>query len=219
MLGRKSGFQGCVKAVSPSVISVHGSINWFALAAKLLPPNVKTSLNLVVKMVNYIKTSALNSRFFKVVCEDIGSKYLSLLFHTDVRSLSQGNTAMRLLVLRKELLQCFRTKDHKYQKNREDENFILYFCTTLSCVYHLTERQHVLVELSSKLRLSRTAHILCCQLVMDNYSGYLFHPHNQVNRYSRSLQLRNSDQLDSMLPTGLPLKLRCFRVPLSLFKL
>ena len=45
MLGRKSWFQACVKAVSPSVISVHGFMHRFALAAKLLPPNVKTSLN------------------------------------------------------------------------------------------------------------------------------------------------------------------------------
>ena len=126
MLGRKSGFQARVKAVSPSIISVHYSIHRFALAAKLLPPNLKTNLNLIVKIVNYIKTSALNSRLFKVICEDIGSEYTSLLFHTEVRWLSRGNTAMRLFVWRKELLQFFQTKDHEFQKILEDENFI--FC-------------------------------------------------------------------------------------------
>ena len=85
MLGRKSGFQARVKAVSPSIISVHYSIHRFALAAKLLSFNLKTSLNLIVKMVNYIKTSALNSRLFKVIYEDIGSEYTSLLFHKEVR--------------------------------------------------------------------------------------------------------------------------------------
>ena len=87
MLGRKSGFQAGVKTVSPSVTFVHRSGQRFALAAKLLPPSIKTSLNLVVKMVNYIKTSALNSRLFKVIREDIGSKYTSLLFYTEVRGL------------------------------------------------------------------------------------------------------------------------------------
>ena len=53
MLGRKSGFQACVKAVFLSVISVHCFIQRFALAAKLLPLNLKTSLNPIVKMVNY----------------------------------------------------------------------------------------------------------------------------------------------------------------------
>ena len=32
---------------------------------------------------------------------------------------------MRLFVLRKELLQFFQTKDHKFQKILEDKNFIL----------------------------------------------------------------------------------------------
>ena len=86
MLGRKSGFQARVKAVSPSF--VHCFLHRFALPAKFFPPGIKTSLNLVVKMVNYIKTSALNSRLFKVICKDIGSEYTSLLFRTEVTRLS-----------------------------------------------------------------------------------------------------------------------------------
>ena len=126
MLGKKSGFQARVKAVSPSVISVHCFIHGFALAAKLLPPNLKTSLNLIVKMVNCIKTSGLNSLLLKVICEDIGSEYTSLLFHTEVRWLSRWNTTMRLFVLRKELLQFFQTKDHQFQNIVNDKNFILH---------------------------------------------------------------------------------------------
>ena len=83
MLGRKSGFR--VKAVSPSVTSVNYFLHRFALAAKLLPPDIKTSLILVVKMVNYNKTSGLNSCLFKVICENVGSEYMSLLFHAEVR--------------------------------------------------------------------------------------------------------------------------------------
>ena len=124
MLGRKSGFQARVKAVSPS--SVHCFLYRFALAAKLLSPGIKTSLNLVINMANYIKTSALNSRLFKVICEDVGSEYTSLPFCTEVRWLSRGNTTMHLFVLRKKLLQFFQIKDHKFQKILEDENFILH---------------------------------------------------------------------------------------------
>ena len=61
MLGRKYGFQARVKAVCHfrSVChSVHCFLHQFALAAKFLPPGIKTSLNLVVKMINYIKTYA-----------------------------------------------------------------------------------------------------------------------------------------------------------------
>ena len=55
MLGRKLGFQSRAKAVSPSVISVHCFTYRFALAAKLLPPNRKTGLNLVVKMATTLR--------------------------------------------------------------------------------------------------------------------------------------------------------------------
>ena len=64
MFGRKSGFQARMKAVSSSVTSVHFLVHRFALAAKLRPPDVKASLNLIVKIVNYMKTCALNSRLF-----------------------------------------------------------------------------------------------------------------------------------------------------------
>ena len=72
MFGRKSGFQARVKAVSPSVTSVHCFIHRFSLATRLLPSDIKTYSNLVVKMVNYIKTSAINSRLFKGICENTG---------------------------------------------------------------------------------------------------------------------------------------------------
>ena len=114
--------------MNSSVTSFHCFIHRFALAAKLLPPDIKTSLNLVAKMVHYIKTSAINSRLFKVICEDIGSEYTPLLFHTEVRWLSRKNITMRLLMLRKEVLQLFQTKYHKFQKILENENFILHLC-------------------------------------------------------------------------------------------
>ena len=90
-----------VKAVSPSVTSVYCSVHRFVMAAKLLPSGVKTSLNPVVEMVNYIKASVLNSCLFKVICEDIGSEYMSLLFHLEVRWLSRGNTTTRLFCAEK----------------------------------------------------------------------------------------------------------------------
>ena len=67
MLGRKSGFQAHVKAVSPRVISVHCFIHRFALCTKVLPAKLLMCLNRVVKIVNFVKTSALNTRLFKVL--------------------------------------------------------------------------------------------------------------------------------------------------------
>ena len=61
MLGRKSGFQAHVKAVSPNVTSVPCFIHRFALSAKVLPPKLLSCLYRIIKMVNVVKTSALNT--------------------------------------------------------------------------------------------------------------------------------------------------------------
>ena len=77
MFGRKSEFQARMKAVSSSVTSVHCFVLRFALAAKLRPPDMKASLNLIVKIVNYIKTCALNTGCPKInETHKIANKYV-----------------------------------------------------------------------------------------------------------------------------------------------
>ncbi|KAI0211454.1 SCAN domain-containing protein 3, partial [Lamellibrachia satsuma] len=61
MLGRNSGFQALVKEVSPDVIANHCMIHREALAAKTLPDPLNNVLKDVVKVVNYVKPSALDS--------------------------------------------------------------------------------------------------------------------------------------------------------------
>ena len=61
MLGCRSGFQSYVKAVSPNVTSVHCFIHRFALCIKVLPAQLLACLKQVVKIINFVKASALNS--------------------------------------------------------------------------------------------------------------------------------------------------------------
>ena len=90
MLGRKSGFQSYVKAVS-QIIFTHSFIHIFALCAKVLPPELLSCLQKIVKIVNFVKTSALNTRLFANLCADLGSDHKCLLFYIEVRWLSRGN--------------------------------------------------------------------------------------------------------------------------------
>ena len=55
MLGRKSGFQSYVKAVSPEIIFTHCFIHRFALCAKVLPPELLLCLQQIVNIVNFVK--------------------------------------------------------------------------------------------------------------------------------------------------------------------
>ena len=60
-------------------------------------------LNMAIKVVNYIKAGALNSRLFKLLCKDMESEHEALLYHTNVRWLSKGNMLGRLYELREEV--------------------------------------------------------------------------------------------------------------------
>ena len=84
MLGSRSGFQTKVKAKSPQAKGFHCIIHRSALACKTLPISLEV-LNLVIKLVNFVKGSALNSRLFKKFCRDMNADHESLLFYCAVR--------------------------------------------------------------------------------------------------------------------------------------
>jgi hypothetical protein len=62
-------------------------------------------LSEVVKIVNYIKANALNSRLFAVLCDEMGADHKKLLLHAEVRWLSRGKVLSRVFELRNELVE------------------------------------------------------------------------------------------------------------------
>jgi hypothetical protein len=103
MLGSRSGFQTLVKKESPNVKGTHCMLHRQALAAKTLPPSLAAVLQQTTEVVNYIKSSALNTRLFKNLCNDLDAEQQTLLYHTNVRWLSRGNVTARVFCLREEL--------------------------------------------------------------------------------------------------------------------
>ena len=81
-------------------------------------------LNKIIKIVNFIKTSALNSRLFARFCKDVSSTQNCLLFHTEVRWLSRGNMTRRVFELRHELLTFFKEKNHEFKDYFENDDLI-----------------------------------------------------------------------------------------------
>ena len=63
-----------------------------------------TVLRDVVKIINYIKTNALNSHLFTNLCKEQDSNYTSLLMHAEIRWLARGYSIQRLLQLKGELV-------------------------------------------------------------------------------------------------------------------
>ncbi|KAG6929621.1 zinc finger BED-type containing 9, partial [Chelydra serpentina] len=91
VLGSRSGFQTSVKQHAPMVTGVHCFIHREAIASKTLPDQLNAVFKGLVKVVNYIRSSALKTRLFKRFCQDMGSDFDVLLFYTSVRWLSAGN--------------------------------------------------------------------------------------------------------------------------------
>ena len=89
---------------NPAIVSTHCVIHRKALASKTLPQNLNQTLNSTIKIVNYIKSSAWNSRLFTVLCEDLDSDHKVLLFYTEVRWLSKGNMLTRVYELKEEVI-------------------------------------------------------------------------------------------------------------------
>jgi hypothetical protein len=69
MTGRLKGFVSRVKQDFLNVGSTHCFIHREALVAKTIPAELKSVLDSVVKMVNYVKSRALTTRLLKQICQ------------------------------------------------------------------------------------------------------------------------------------------------------
>ena len=103
MLGSRSGFITQVKQRNPKVVGTHCMIHREALASKTLPARLRATLTEVIRVVNYVKGSGLNTRLFRQLCMHFYSTHHDLLFYTHVRWLSKGNMLDRVFELRYEL--------------------------------------------------------------------------------------------------------------------
>ena len=111
MSGRRIGFCTRVREINPNVIIIHCFLHRENLATKTIQEELYLVLKDVISMVNFIKSKALNSRIFNAMCDEMGSQYKSLLYHSDVHWLSRGKILSRVISLRSEI-HTFLTEKH-----------------------------------------------------------------------------------------------------------
>ena len=103
MLGHINGFSAFVKKNNPNIEVTHCMIHRQALMVKYLEPTLEAVMDDVIKIVNFIKGHALNTRLFRELCQDGEAEYTDLLYYTEVRWLSRGNVLNRVWTLKTEV--------------------------------------------------------------------------------------------------------------------
>ena len=93
-----------------------------SLATKKSLSKLNIVLCEVVKIVNYIKGSPLNSRLFTLLCNDTQANYKQLLFHFSVRWLWKGKVLSRVYQLKNELAMFFHDKKTEWEQLFQDEH-------------------------------------------------------------------------------------------------
>lgn len=111
MTGKTAGVVARIKAVAEMCSSSHCMLHRQALAVKKMPTSLKTVLDNAIQIVNFIKARSLNCRLFRVICNDMGSEFQNLLFHTEVRWLSRGKVLVRIFQMRQEITVFFADKE------------------------------------------------------------------------------------------------------------
>jgi len=111
MLGNRIGFCKRVQEVNSNVVIIHCFLHRENLATRTIQLELFSVLQDVIQIVNFIKSRALNSRIFHAMCDEMGSQYVNLLYHSDVRWLSRGKILTRVMSLRLEI-QILTEKKH-----------------------------------------------------------------------------------------------------------
>ena len=113
IIGANPGLISLIKQKNPAIKGTHSMIHKVALVSKTIPKRLHEHMSVVIKVVNYVKSSALNTRLFSKLCKDMDADHTALLYQTQVRWLSTRNMLFCIFKLREEFFRC-KTKTQSF---------------------------------------------------------------------------------------------------------
>lgn len=124
MTGKNSGVVKRVLERAPDAKWIHCYLHRENLAAKKMSQPLSEVMSQAVKIINFFKSSALNSRLFEKLCERMESDHIQLLYFSEIRWLSRGKALNRLVELRHEVAEFLREKKSPLAEHLCDASFV-----------------------------------------------------------------------------------------------
>ncbi|XP_037699832.1 SCAN domain-containing protein 3 isoform X2 [Choloepus didactylus] len=123
MIGKHSEVITQIKELAPECKTTHCFIHRESLAMKKISAELNSVLTDIVKIVNYVKANALNSRLFSLLCDNMEADHKQLLLHAEIRWLSRGKVLSRMFEIRNELLVFLQGKKPVWSQLFKDVNW------------------------------------------------------------------------------------------------
>jgi hypothetical protein len=101
LLGSLKRFIALTKQKNTGIV-LHSFLYREVLVSKSVAAEVREMLEEMIKMVNYITSSSLQSRLFSAPCSAVEAAHTQPLLHTEVRWLSRGRVLSRFCELSEE---------------------------------------------------------------------------------------------------------------------
>jgi hypothetical protein len=98
-------------------------------------PNVTTS---VIKLINFLKSRALNHRQFNEFLKNLGSEYGDVIYNTEVRWLSRGAMLKRVYNLKNDIQLFVEMKEYRFP-HFEDKEWMCDFAFLVDITQHLND--------------------------------------------------------------------------------
>ena len=179
------------KAV-PGIFTIHCIVHRQHLVAKNLSGNLHTSLNIVIKVINKIKSRSLNDRMFRELCHENGEEFERLLHHTEVRWLSKRNCLKRVSELFDTIVEFLEELDMylsiKFKAIEQD-------------TFYLTDIFEKLNKVNLQLQGTKTNLIQCKSVIMSLIDKLSLYKQNLSRReFTQSPTLKKKQIALLMIP-------------------
>ena len=129
--GSRSGLRSLIREHAPMAKWMHCMIHREALVAHKLSPELGATVEIVTKVINFIKTLPSKSRVFEKLCAEMNAEHRSLLFYCSSRWLSLRKSFERVYELRDELHAFLQQEKNQLADYLSENEFLLklaYLC-------------------------------------------------------------------------------------------